>query len=141
MAAIIFSPARFRAVTPEFADATKWPDELLQLYWDQAVCVAENEDDDCCTELQLFLLTAHLLKIHQNILVKNKQGGFVSSSTIDKVSVTKVAPPSSDMFEWWLGQTAYGQQLLAMLQIAGVGGLYVGGLPEGSAFRKVGGYF
>lgn len=140
MSVITFDPLKFRAMIPEFSDATKWPEVLLALYWDQAICVAENEGDDC-TEMRLYLLMAHLLKIHQNVLMKNKQGGFVSASTIDKVSVTKVAPPSSDMFEWWLGQTTYGQQLLAMLQIDGVGGLYVGGLPERLAFRKVGGEY
>jgi hypothetical protein len=140
MAVIIFDPVKFRSMIPEFSDATKWPDELLALYWNQAICVAEDEGDDC-TEMQLYLLMGHLLKIHINTLLKNKQGGFVSSSSIDKVSVTKVAPPSSDMFEWWLGQTPYGQQLLVMLQVAGVGGLYVGGLPERTAFRKVGGVY
>lgn len=143
MAKIVFDPAKFRLAVPEFKDPEKWPDVLLQMYWDQAICLMEDESYcECdCTELQLFMMTAHLLKIQQNVINKNKQGGFVNSSSIDKISVSKIAPPAADMFEWWLGQTPYGQQLLVMLQVNAVGGFSVGGLPEGSAFRKVYGVF
>lgn len=133
---------KFRLAIPEFADPTKYPDELIELYWDQATCILEDYGCEC-REMQLFLATAHLLRLHQNILMKpgNKQGGFVQSSTVDKVSVSRVAPPVADMWEWWWSQTPYGQQLLAMLQSELVGGFGVGGLPEGDAFRKVYGIF
>lgn len=144
MATPVLNIADFRANFTEFANETKYPDSLLNLYWRQVVCMIE--EGNCagvgcgeCAELHMELLLAHLLRIHTTTITRGKQGGFVNSSTVDKVSVSRVAPPAADMFEWWLGQTPYGQQLLAMLQIDTVGGFSIGGLPEREAFRKVGG--
>lgn len=139
--------AAFRANFSTFADVTKYPDSLLNLYWRQVVCMIEDGTCQSCTgiedcgQLEMELLLAHLLTIHTQVISKGKQGGFINSSTVDKVSVSKVAPPAADMFEWWLGQTPFGQQLLAMLQVSSVGGFAIGGLPERAAFRKVGGTF
>jgi hypothetical protein len=141
---IVYDDALFRAQCPEFADETKYPPALIQMYWDQATCIVSNEDYGPlmgdCRALGLNLLTAHLLKISQNIM-KGKQGGYVVSSTIDKISVQRLAPPSVSEFDWWLNQTPYGQQLLVMLEVHTVGGFSFGGLPERSAFRKVNGVF
>jgi hypothetical protein len=51
------------------------------------------------------------------------------------------APPAANAWQYWLNTSPYGMQLLALLQAKGVGGLYVGGLPERDAFRKVYGVF
>lgn len=141
----VLNIAEFREMFSLFADPTKWPDMLLEMYWKQATCMMDDDSYGCgsaeeCGTLGLYLLLCHLLTLHKN-LAKGKQGGFVSSSSIDKVSVTKVAPPVSDMFDWWLGQTPFGQQLLASLLICTVGGFSVGGLPEREAFRKAYGTF
>lgn len=145
MTVVVLDIPKFRELFQQFADSTKWPDATISMYWDQAICMIEDDCYDClddcsCTELQVYLLIAHMLQLSINT-TKGKQGGLVSSSTVDKISVTKVTPPVSDMFDFWLGQTPYGQQLMTMLLINNVGGFSVGGLPERKAFRKVGGTF
>lgn len=145
MAVVLDIPA-FRAMFPLFANETTYPDMLITMYWAQAKCMM---DDECyngclptgdCAEIHMYLLLAHFLWLHKNIM-RGKQGGFISSSSVDKVSVTKVAPPVVDMFDWWMGQSQFGQQLLTMLLIDSVGGFSVGGLPERQGFRKVYGTF
>ena len=69
------------------------------------------------------------------------QGGFEACATIDKISVEKVAPPAKDGWQYFLGQTTYGQMLWALLSVKGVGGLSVGGIAEGDAFRRAYGVF
>lgn len=136
----------FRAMFDMFANEAKFPDILLEMYWKQAKCMMDDTCyDGClptgdCEQIHMYLLLAHFMWLHKNIS-RGKQGGFVSSSTVDKVSVTKVAPPVVDMFDWWVGQSPFGQQLLTQLLIDSVGGFSVGGLPERQGFRKVYGTF
>ncbi len=134
----------FRAQFPAFESSTKYPDVLIQMYWDEVTCIISDQSYGllygCCRQLALNMLLAHFLGMAAAVN-KGRQGGFVSSSTIDKVSVTKAAPPTPDMFSWWLSQTPYGIQLLALLDAKSVGGYYIGGRPESSAFRRVGGFF
>jgi hypothetical protein len=143
-AVITFDVELFRLQCPEFANETTYPDALLQGYWDTAICYVSNVNygylrDDCRLRALNFM-TAHLAKLYLIITTNpNQTTGQMQSATIDKVSVTMTPPPQKDQFQWWLGLTTYGQMLLALLQVKSVGGMYVGGLPERSAFRKVGG--
>lgn len=136
--------ATFRLRFPQFADTTKYPDALLQMYWDEVTCfVSDANYGNIIGDCRLFLLQlfqAHMMILGQQAQM-GKQGGFITSTTIDKVSVQKTAPPSADMFQWWLGQTPYGQQALTMMEIATAGGDYYGGLGETAGFRRVGGVF
>ena len=135
----VLTPSDFHAAFPQFADAAKYPDSVIQMFINQALCTMEL-DASPCYSFYYYILTAHLLALFAG-LKKNQQGGFIVSSSIDAVSVSKLAPPAATTFDWWLAQTGYGQQLLAMLQIDTVGGFSAGGLPERSAFRKVNGTF
>lgn len=145
MAEVVLDIPKFRQLFPQFADETKYPDIMIEMYWDQALCMMDDECYECldncaCTELMMYLLVAHFLAL-STTTNKGKQGGLISNSSVDKVSVTRVTPPVNDMFDYWLGQTPYGQQLLAQLTAMLVGGFSVGGLPERKAFRKVGGTY
>lgn len=149
-----YDDTAFRALFPEFSDTTKYSSVLLSAYWDVANEFVTQDSAPWAVlsgsnvDFILNLLTAHFLTLGlQNQTAANKgkvgqaQGGFVSSASIGEVSVTKVAPPTTDMFDWWLAQSPYGQQLLAFLEIKAVGGLSVGGMPERQGFRKVYGVF
>ena len=135
----------FRAAYPQFGDETKYPDEYLDMVWEQVSCIVSaasygNLLGDCRAFL-LYGLVCHYLTLIQNGSRQGDQGGFITSSTIDKVSVTKAAPPSPNQFSWWLNQTPCGQMVLATMEAATAGGDYYGGSPEVGAFRRVGGLF
>ena len=144
MSTITFDADKFRVQFPEFANTTDYPTVYLQGYWDQATCYISPEVTSCmseaCLERALFLMTAHLIKIGEDTTAGDDPA-FVSSASIDKVSVSVVPPPQRDQWEWWLNLTSYGQQLLALLKSKAVGGLYIGGSLERLSFRKAGGVF
>ncbi len=148
MTAYTFDVTAFRIAFPAFADVTLFPTATLQMNWDAATCLMDNDDNGHwalhgeCRFRGLNLLTAHLTAL--SVIIANGGGqvpGLVQSATIDKVTVSLTPPPIKTQWQWWLSLTPYGQQLLALLQVSSVGGFYVGGLPELFAFRKVGGIF
>lgn len=144
MATLTFDVAAFRLAFPAFASESAYPDETLQLYWDEATCYVSDQDcgrlRGACRQQVLNLLTAHIAK-WSSAAANGQTLGVVLTSTIDKISVGLMAPPIRTQFQYWLSGTPYGARAWALLTARATGGFYVGGLPEGSAFRKVGGAF
>jgi len=150
MASISFDIALFRQQFPDFVNPP-FTDAIIEGQWNIATCYITNEDYGClsgsCRAYAINAMTAHLLQLGINTAAGverpgGKTEGLVISATIDKVTVNMQEPPTDKgQFHWWLNQTPYGQALLALLKTRAVAGLYVGGLPERSAFRKVGGRF
>lgn len=152
--ATVIDFAEFRGQFPEFADAAKYPDSQIQFMADLAATFIDQKNSPCRIlrgdrlKMATRLMVAHLMAL---AAVQKKAGamgapgggstGFVTSSTVGEVSVAKLAPPATDGWQWWLAGTPYGQQLWALLELLAVGGMTFGGLPEGDAFRKVGGVF
>ena len=64
-----------------------------------------------------FMLVAHYLCIEGKAEVAgfNRSAGVVSSSSIDGVSVSYVAPPLKDSFQYFFSKTPYGQEYLAYI--------------------------
>lgn len=143
MSTIEFDVDQFRQAFPEFSDPVQYPDATLQMYWDTATCFISDNDYGClsgaCRRQAINLLTAHLCKISE-AAQSGGLAGQTQSATIDKVSVSLTPPPNKSQYSWWLNQTPYGAQAEALLSTKAVGGLYIGGRPETSAFRHVGGY-
>lgn len=144
MSAITFTPSTFRVLFPQFADAVAFPDVVLSANFDMATGYVSPDiygDMPSGARVQaLNLMTAHLMALRA-LVAAGSQGGIVQSSTVGDVSVTLQPPPVRSQWAWWLNQTPYGAQLVALLDGQAVGGFYVGGLPERMAFRKVGGVF
>lgn len=143
MAAVItFDVTAFRAQCPAFADATLYSDAALQGYWDAAACHISTTDygwlNGECRARALNLMTAHLAAL-SSLIASGQAPGVMQSASIDKVTISLTPPPLKSQWQWWLSATPYGAQLLALLQSKAVGGFYVGGAPERSAFRSVGG--
>lgn len=137
--------AAFRAMFPAFADPLKYPDATLQLWWTMATQYI-TEYDNCLIEgttlqLALNLMTAHLAQSFTLISAGQSTPGVITGATEGSVSVSMSPPPVKNMWQYWLATTPYGQQLLALLQTLVVGGFTIGGLPETSGFRRVGGVF
>lgn len=114
----------------EFADQARFPDVTLQSYFDAAGCYVANKNygwlQGCCNLLALNLMTAHLAKIF-SLVADGQTPGIETQATIDKVSVSMMEPPVTNGWQFWLNQTPYGQQLLALLEAKAVGGVYVPG--------------
>lgn len=135
----------FRAAFSVFADSEIYPDPMLQIWWDMAICNL-SPDDNCvisgnCLQSALYLLMAHIGMLMTRIAEGNTTAGAVNSATIDKVSVSFTVPPITNGWQAWLAQTPYGLQLWAMLLGASAGGFYIGGAREQRAIRRVGGRF
>lgn len=134
----VFDLSAFRAAYPVFDSV---PDATVQAAATSALCLIGQDGCDCDVQ-QWQLMVAHMLYIQGQVATGNGNAGAVTSATIDKVSVAFAAPPfGTSAYKFWLFKSPYGSQLLAMLDRCSKGGVYVGGLPERSAFRSVGGVF
>ena len=135
---------QFRIDYPQFANPTNYPDALIENTFDTATCYIANSDygylSGDCRYKALTLITAHLLLLNTWIN-SNEVPGLVEQSKIDMIQLTLTAAPIKSQWAWWLSLTGYGQSLLALLTASSVGGMYIGGRPEQSAFRKVYGIF
>lgn len=150
-----YNDANFRQLFVAFDDTTKYPTAALQMYWDVASDYISTDDSACnmlngaSLQLALDCLCAHLATLFSqdatNVAAGDAPGqsdGIETSSSIGAISVSQLPPPiDNDPWKYWLNQTSYGQQLLALLRIKSVGGFYVGGLAEREGFRKAGGVF
>jgi len=134
----------FRISFPEFADTAKYPDSFLSSCWEVATCFIHDNDYGMlvgdCLQRALELLTAHIAKL-STATNSGQSSGLTTNANVGDVSVAVLQPPIKSQFQFWLLQTPYGVELLALLGVKAVGGLYVGGLPERTGFRKVGGTF
>lgn len=143
---IAFDPAAFRKTFPAFANAACFSDEQLQMWFDIAAGYISVEDCSCYMlagpqrVIALNLMTAHMGYLF-NLAITGDTPQVLVSATIDKVQVTVEPPESQSQFQWWLNTSPYGQQLNALLQLVSAGGVYIGGLPERAAIRRVGGGF
>lgn len=149
MSTIVLDIPAFRALFPQFASATDFPDALITAQWGLATAYISADTYGCmpveARTYALQLMTAHLLAL--GVIIANGgtytgTAGLVTASKVGDVQVTLAQPPyGTSQWRYWLSLTPYGLQLLALLDAQAVGGFYVGGLPERSAFRKVGGVF
>ena len=79
--------------------------------------LVQKNDPNLCDTYPFFMLVAHYLCIEGKAEVAgfNRSGGVVSSSSIDSVSVSYVAPPLKDNFQYFFSKTPYGQEYLAYI--------------------------
>lgn len=137
--------AGFRAAFPAFADPAIYTDAQIEFWFKLASCEIAPADSCViaadCLQMALWLCMAHIGYLMTMAARRPGQVSAVQSSTIDKVSVTFQVPPYTSGWQFWLSQSPYGLQLWALLSSKGSGGAYIGGRPELSGFRKVGGSF
>ena len=135
----ILNISDFRSQYPAFSSNVIYTDAMITNAFNSATFYLDNNTTKCLTLSKLthllYLLTAHILVI-ENKVKKGDTVGTVTNATIDKVSVTLLAPNANSDFKFWLNQTPYGQQYLALIKLCLVGGIYVGGTPEHLAYPK-----
>jgi hypothetical protein len=146
MAQHTFNYPLFQEQCPAFASSPS--EATLEVYYGMAQTYANNGYDSWCggfngaaLDMVLNLLTAHIAQIQAQI-AEGMDSVIVTGSTIDKVTVSLLAPPVKNMFQYWLATTPYGKQVLALARARFAGGFYAAvGLHERHGFRKVGGRF
>ena len=135
----------FRTAFPAFSNTGTFPDSMLNAYFSNASSYISAWDNysglnGATLDWALQLLTAHLAQSFV-LIGLGKTNIVIAGSGVAKVNVSLKPPPDGSAIEWWLATTPYGIQLWALLDVNSVGGWVIGGLPESSAFRKVGGVF
>lgn len=135
-----FDTAAFRQAFTAFSDT---PDAAIQVWADIVTGSPMASWFNCAPLTQQQLIVAHIGYQLSNAdsIGDSQGGGAIVSGMEGSVSASFVAPPVKDGLEYYLSSSTYGQMLWAMLNISSAGGVYVGGLPERHAFRKVGGRF
>ena len=146
---LTFNYDGFIAQIPVYSDPVKYPQSILQNYWNIAINYMTNVGNygslqGVMRQQALNYLVAHLVFL-SGIIASNPTNsevpGLMQTATIDKVSVGLTPPPLPNQFQWWCNLTPYGQMLLAMLQVNSVGGFYIGGNAPLAAFGYQGGRF
>ncbi|WP_321905130.1 DUF4054 domain-containing protein [Paraburkholderia tropica] len=135
-----FDPVAFQNAFPAFSSTptaaiTTWANIVEQSPMQSWFCTAPT------TQQQLIVAHVGYLLTNASSIDNSQGGGAVVSATEGSVSASFVAPPVRDGLEYYLSGSTYGQMLWAMLNVQAAGGAYIGGLPERSAYRKVGGVF
>lgn len=138
MADISFDVSAFRALCPEFASVSQYPDTTVEGYWGAAASYVSPTDygwlSGDARARAINWMCAHLMKL-ADLAADGNAAGVVTQAAVDKVTVQLAPPPVRSQWQWWLCTTPYGAQLLALLQARAVGGLYVGGRPDAALFR------
>lgn len=128
--------AEFKVIFPEYADSAKYPDALIQYQAEVAQCYLGDVNMTDCRAHEVMLFIAHLLAVR--LLVRSgKTSSIVTSSTRGEVTVSIATPPTHDTFVYWLSSTNYGLEFLSLIKLRSVGGMYIGGSPELSAFNEL----
>lgn len=141
---IVLDKQAFRAQFPAYSNTATFTDVTVQMYFDMATNYVNADDAGflrgSSRTLVLYLMTAHLLSISTAISAGQPLQAL-SGASEGSVSVTMVAPPAKNGWQWWLSSTPYGQQIWALLSAKSVGGFYIGGSLVRSGFRKTDGSF
>lgn len=136
--AFTYNDAAFRAAFPFFANTTTYPEALLSMYYDTAGHFISNSNYGflsaaCATQFALYLMTAHLARLG-SMIAAGQTPGVTIAATIDKISVQLQQAVLKNQWQYWLASTPFGAELLALLQVKGVGGFYHPGSPGRAGF-------
>lgn len=146
---LTFDYALFQTQFPVYANPMTYPESAIESYWIMALNYISNVGNygslqGAQRQYALNLFIAHMIYLSFLIGTGNPNTGsqvpgLMQTATIDKVSVGLTPPPLPNQFQWFLNQTPWGQQLLALLQMNSVGGFYIGGQGAVAAFGYQGG--
>ena len=83
-------------------------------------------------KLAIYLLTAHLSLLTYKVKTGSGESGagMVASANVGEVSVSYVQIPNLDNWSYWLAQTPYGLELLALFDMLTSAPYYIGGSLE-----------
>ena len=128
---LTFNYAQFIAQCPAYSNATAYPEATLAAYWTSATFYMSDVGNfgvvqGAARQYGINNMLAHLVFI-AGLVAAGQVPGLMQTATIDKVSVGLTPPPLKSQWQWWLSLSPYGQQVLAQMQGASVGGFFVAG--------------
>jgi hypothetical protein len=144
---VTFNYEVFQVQIPEYSNTELYPETSVDTFWDLGSnYISQVNYGSLKYSSRVFalnLMCAHL--IYLNDLIAAGQKPFISNeATIDKISVGLVPPPIPNQFQFWLGTSPRGMQLMPLLEVSSVGGFVVGGssvLADFGYFQNVRGYY
>lgn len=120
----------FRSQYPAFSDSTVYPDSMLGIWWIPATCqfspVANCYVSYDCVEQVLYAILAHYLYISTSA-ANGVQTGYITSGTVDKISVSMQSIPVRNISDAYWIQSPYGQTYQALVAAISAGGMYFAG--------------
>lgn len=129
-----------QAFKPAFSDTSKYSDELISAFIERAGFYVSTQNcgslRDGARAYAIELMTAHLITLNDKILSGDTGASSrITSTSIDKISVSLEAPQTKDEWSYWLSLTPYGMALLALLKAKSPLGVYSGGKNYRNCFR------
>ena len=115
MAKVVFDPAHFKEIYPQFAGMSN---TQLEWFFKKSEFILENSDckirDETERLINYYLLVAHYAELQTQIQSGNSAVGRISSATEGSVSVSLDYPTSAVGREKWFNQTPYGAEYWMM---------------------------
>tara|TARA_R110001606_G_scaffold141321_2_gene280501 strand:- start:27369 stop:27785 length:417 start_codon:yes stop_codon:yes gene_type:complete len=138
MSSIVFDIAEFRIRYPRFDGISN--DVVLRAFESAEMFVSNNTSyylNESRLKYVLYIMTAHIIQIGVDT-ASNGGGsaGIVSSTSIDKISVSFEDRLNNTAFQYFLNKTIYGEEILALFSLWSVGGYYVGGSNATLGFKR-----
>lgn len=126
------TPAQLRSDFPEFSDAARYPDSLVQTWLTVAASLVNAARWVELTNIGIELVTAHHLVLSVRDQAASAVGGMpgvmtgpTSAKAVDKVSTSyDTGAAALDGGGFW-NLTSYGARYLSMARMMGAGGLQV----------------
>lgn len=126
------TPSQLRSDFPEFADSTKYPDSLIQMWLTVAASLVNASRWMELTDIGIELVTAHHLVIALRDQTAAAVGGVpgemtgpTASKSVDKVSKSyDTSAATLDNAGFW-ALSSYGIRYLGLARMMGAGGLQV----------------
>jgi hypothetical protein len=142
----VYNDEAFRNQFPQFENTTLFPPAQLEGWWTMGTAYINIDNNYPWNfktkqlQLAIDLMCAHLAASF-SLINAGIPSVIVQGTSEGTVNVSLVPPVIKSAYGWWLATTPYGAQLRALLRAVANVGLYVGGSPESSGFRKAGGVF
>ena len=124
------TPSQFRSDFPEFANATVYPDSIVQMWLTVAASLVNGARWMELTNIGLVLVTAHHLVLSARDQTAASVGGVpglmtgpTSAKSVDKVSTSyDTAAATLDNAGFW-ALSSFGIRFLTLARMMGAGGL------------------
>lgn len=131
MVDVILTVEDFRQSMPQFSNETDYSNEIVNISIERAGYYINGGNCTCPCNWRGYaykLMVAHLLTLSTKAMNgDNSASGRITSTSIDKISVSLDTPQTKDDWAYWLSLTPYGLELLALLNSKAPAGIYSGG--------------